>query len=89
MKKLLVIITFFCFSNLSAQTKQPDIKIINDTTIQIILNINEYRSLLSAIDEQIDSKKITKEIIMFIQQRARIMDVPKKVDIPKEEKPKQ
>lgn len=52
-----------------------------DTTIQITLNINQFRVLLSTIDQNIDSKKLSKELLEFLQKSAQIVqpsDKPKK-----------
>ena len=71
MKKLLTT-TALLFALLSqAQEKQ-------DTTIAMTVNINEFRALLYTIDQNIDSKKVSKELLEFIQKNAKIVaDKPK------------
>lgn len=69
MKKLLLIITLFIAVNLKAQDKQP-----KDTTISVTLNINQFRALLTIIDQSIDSKKQSREILDFLQTNARIIN---------------
>ena len=52
-----------------------------DTTIQIKMNINQFRGLLYAIDQNIDSKKVSKELLEFLQKSAQMVqpaDKPKK-----------
>lgn len=52
-----------------------------DTTIQITMTINQFRGLMAAIDQSIDSKKLSKEIITFLQESAKVVqpaDKPKK-----------
>jgi hypothetical protein len=56
---------------------QKESKIV-DTTIQITFSLNEYKAIMSAIDSNIDSKKISKEILEFIAKNAQlVMDKPK------------
>jgi hypothetical protein len=55
-----------------------------DTTIQITMSIQDYRAVLSTIDNNIDSKKVTKDLILFLQRSTKIV-----ADKPKEIKPKQ
>lgn len=47
-----------------------------DTTFQTTLSIKEYRALISTLDANIDSKKTTSDLILFIQ-RHTIMLPPK------------
>jgi hypothetical protein len=71
MKKLLTTAALFIALSSQAQEKQ-------DTTIAITVNINEFRALLYAIDTNIDSKKVSKELLEFIQKNAKIVaDKPK------------
>lgn len=71
MKKLLTT-TALLFTLLSqAQEKQ-------DTTIAMTVNINEFRAILYAIDQNIDSKKVSKELLEFIQKNSKMVaDKPK------------
>jgi hypothetical protein len=72
MKTIITILAAaFCLSA-SAQEKK-------DTTIEIKLNINEYRAIMSAIDANIDSKKISKDLLEFIAKNAFIADKPKEI----------
>ena len=60
-----------------AQEKKPQEKAPEqpkDTTIAVTLNINQFRALLFAIDQNIDSKKASKELIDFLQQNARMVN---------------
>ena len=66
--KLLLAALLLCGSA-QAQDKQP-----KDTTIAVTLNINQFRALLGVIDQNIDSKKTSKEILEFLQQNARIVN---------------
>ncbi len=52
-----------------------------DTTIQIKMNINQFRALLGTIDANIDSKSVSKSLLEFLQKSAQIVqpaDKPKK-----------
>lgn len=51
-----------------------------DTTISIIMSIHQYRALLNEIDKNVDSKKLSKELLEFLQRSAQIVqpiDKPK------------
>lgn len=63
-----------------AQEKPKDAPIKQDTTISIQMNINQFRGLLFAIDQNIDSKKVSKELLEFLQKSAQIVQP---VDKPK------
>lgn len=71
----------------SSATKKPDqvkvdsIKTPADTTITFSMNVNLYRQLLYTLDQNIDSKKVSREILEFLQKIAQIKqpaDNPKK-----------
>jgi hypothetical protein len=81
MKKMIVLGAIL-FS-LSSNAQQKESKII-DSTIEIKLSINEYRAIMSTIDANIDSKKLSKEILEFIAKNANLV-----LDKPKDIKPKQ
>ena len=52
-----------------------------DTTIQLKMNINQFRALLGTIDANIDSKSVSKSLLEFLQKSAQIVqpaDKPKK-----------
>lgn len=75
MKKLLItvlLITSYAF----AQDKPKQ-----DTIVAVQMNIQQFRALLTAIDQNIDSKKASKELIEFLTKSAQIVQ-PK--DKPKE-----
>ena len=64
-----------------AQTKpveQP--KAIQDTLINIEITLSQMRALFATIDQNLDSKKVSKEILEFLQKNARLVqpaDKPK------------
>lgn len=71
MKKLLTTTALFVALLSQAQEKQ-------DTTIAMTVNINEFRAILYAIDQNIDSKKVSKELLEFIQKNSKMVaDKPK------------
>jgi len=74
MKKTITILiaAFICVMSFG-QTKQ-------DTTIVITMPLDQFRALLYTIDQNIDSKKVSKELLEFLQKSAAIK--------PKEEQPK-
>jgi len=72
---LIIILSLNCFS----QEKK-------DTTIQTTLTIADYRALLYTIDANIDSKKISSDVVSFIQKHSVI--VPIKTDSSSAKNPK-
>lgn len=80
MKKLLLFTALFISLSTFAQ-KKDSVVVSKDTTIQILLSINQYRALLSTMDRYIDSKAVTKDWFDFLQKIATIYqpaDKPKK-----------
>lgn len=69
MKKLLFALMLIT-SQLNAQTK--------DTTIAVTMPLNQFKALLATIDASIDSKRLSKELLDFLQANARIIDLSKK-----------
>lgn len=49
-----------------------------DTTIVITMPLDQYRALLYTIDQNIDSKKVSKELLEFLQKSAAIK--PKEIE---------
>ena len=45
----------------------------SDSTVQVTMSLNQFRALLAAIDQNIDSKRASKELIEFLQQNARLV----------------
>lgn len=74
MKKVFALIAIAFSLSASAQ---------KDTTIQVTMNINQFRYLLSQIDKNIDSKSASYPLMEFLQKSAQIV-----ADKPKEEQPK-
>lgn len=73
MKKLITLFALVICLTATAQKK--------DTTIQITFSLDQYKALLYTIDMYMDSKRLSKEIIEFIQKNAQILqpaDKPKK-----------
>ena len=58
--------------SLSSNAQQKESKII-DSTIKITFSINEYRAVMSTIDANIDSKKLSKDLLEFIAKRAELI----------------
>ncbi len=69
MKKLLLIITIFVGLSLQAQTPQQP----KDTTVQITLTLNQLRAVFAVLDQNIDSKKVSKEVLEFLQANAKML----------------
>ena len=71
-KTILFSLMLFVASISFAQEKKQEQP--KDTTIAVTLNINQFRALLFTIDNSIDSKKTSKEILDFLQQNARMVN---------------
>ena len=72
MKKLFLAFALLLSLSVFGQT-QPK----QDTTIIVTLSLDQYRSLLYVIDQNIDSKKLSKDVIELLQKSAAIK--PKEV----------
>lgn len=84
MKKSILTL-FACLSAIVvfAQDKPKEAPVKQDTIIAVQMNINQFRGLLYAIDQNIDSKKVSKELLEFLQNSARIVqpkDKPKEIN---------
>ena len=71
MKKAILMIIAVFITALSFGQKQ-------DTTIVITMPLNQFRALLYTIDSNIDSKKVSKELLEFLQKSAAIK--PKEIE---------
>ena len=89
MKKTIAIIfaAFILSTTVNAQAKKDSTQSApKDTTIAVVMTLDQFRMLLSTIDQNIDSKSISRQVLGFLQQSAQIMQP---ADKPKEEaKPK-
>jgi hypothetical protein len=75
MKKILVILAVLISFHSFGQAKQ-------DTTVHIVLSMNDYRILVRSIDQNIDSKAVTKALFELMDKGTQII-----ADKPKEKKP--
>lgn len=80
MKKLLLIITLFVVVALQGQTPQQP----KDTTVQITLTLNQLRAVFAVLDQNIDSKKVSKEVLEFLQANAKMLTPTSVTDKPAE-----
>ena len=81
MKKALLSIAILFALSASAQKK--------DTTIQITVTLDQYRAILYTIDQNIDSKKVSKDIVEFLNKSAQMVADKPKTDPVLPTKPKQ
>lgn len=68
MKKLLI--TLLLITSYSFAQDKPK----QDTIIAVQMNINQFRAVISAIDQNIDSKRASKELIEFLSKSAKIVE---------------
>jgi len=52
--------------------QKDSVKAKQDTTIQISMSLDQFRLLLYSIDQNIDSKKVSKDLLEFLQKSAAI-----------------
>ena len=84
MKKVTTLIAIGLSLSASAQNLK-DAKVVGfqpkqDTTIRIDLPIDQFRALLYTIDGNIDSKKVSSELLTFLQKNAQMVaDKPKPI----------
>ena len=64
MKKAIIGILVLFTLNTKAQEKK-------DTTLQTTLTINEFRAVLYAIDQNIDSKSLSKQLIELLNKNTK------------------
>jgi len=71
MKKTLLILSVLFALGVSAQEKK-------DTTVQTTLSLDQYKAVLYAIDQNIDSKSLSKQLIDLLNKNTAIVaDKPK------------
>ena len=75
MRKLITTLSFFFIAAICFGQKDSTAK---DTTIQITVKLNDFKALLFLIDQNIDSKKTSKEILDFLYKNAAILPTEKK-----------
>lgn len=78
MKKSIITIAI-CLLSIVAFAQEPKAK--QDTTVQITLTLSQFKALLGAIDANVDSKKVSLELLKFIQENTKMVqpaDKPKK-----------
>lgn len=81
--KNLTLTLFACLIVAFAFAQEPKKEPVKqDTIIQITLKLSDYKNLLGIIDANIDSKKLSKDLIEFIAKNAQIVqpaDKPKPI----------
>jgi len=75
MRKLITTLSFLFIAAICFGQKDSTAK---DTTIQITVKLNDFKALLFLIDQNIDSKKTSKEILDFLYKNAAILPTEKK-----------
>lgn len=82
MNKLILTLIICLFTTLAfAQDKPKEEPVKQDTIIAVKMDIKQFRYLLMVIDQNVDSKKASKELLDFLQSSALILqpaDKPKK-----------
>lgn len=63
----LLLITGVAFAQDKPQAKQ-------DTVIAVEMKIDQFRAVLITIDQNVDSKKISKELLEFLQKSAKMIE---------------
>lgn len=77
MKKVLIILLLITGVALAQEPKAKQ-----DTIIQVTMKLDQFRAVLITIDQNIDSKRVSKELLEFLQKSAQMVqpsDKPKEV----------
>lgn len=81
MKKSILTLSLILVSILAFSQDKPKVEPAKaDTTIAIQMKLDQFKALLYTIDASIDSKKVSKELLEFLQKSAQIVqpaDKPK------------
>ena len=73
MKKTIIAALLLLSINAFSQKEQ-----VKDSTVKITMTLQEYRQVLNVIDNNIDSKALTKQLLDFFQKRTELVaDKPK------------
>jgi len=78
----LSLLTGIAFAQVKPQAKQ-------DTIISVEMKIDQFRAVLMTIDQNVDSKKISKDLLGFLQKSAKIVQPVDKPNPQPVIKPKQ
>lgn len=82
MKKATILFAFLIGMILNATAQKDSSKPKQDTVIQVLLPLDQYRALLYVLDQNIDSKKLSKEVFELLGKAASIYQP---ADKPKEQ----
>lgn len=63
----LLLLTSIAFAQDKPQAKQ-------DTVISVEMKLDQFRAVLMTIDQNIDSKRISKELLEFLQKSAKMIE---------------
>ena len=78
MKKIFTILTIAIALSFSVNAQEKKEHEKKDTTISVQMSLSDFRIVLSTIDQNIDSKKISSGLLEFLQKNASIVaDKPK------------
>lgn len=76
MKKTIIIAAILFSFSANAQTK--DTKEKKDTTVQVTMTLDQFKSVIATIDKNVDSKSVSNALIEFLYKSTQIVaDKPK------------
>lgn len=79
MKKLIIASALLFSLTVNAQTKEK-----KDTTVQVTMTLEQFKSLMLTIDKNIDSKAVSNGLLDFLYKSTQIVaDKPKETAKPK------
>jgi len=79
MKKLIIASALLFSLSVNAQTKEK-----KDTTVQITMKLEDFKSLIVTIDKNVDSKSVSNALLDFLYKSTQIVsDKPKDTIKPK------
>lgn len=73
-KSILTLLLLVSVSLVFAQEKPKVEPVKQDTVIAVEMKIDQFRAVLMTIDQNIDSKKISKELLEFLQKSAKMIE---------------
>lgn len=73
MKKLIIAFALLFSLSVNAQSKEK-----KDTTVQVTMTLDQFKSVIATIDKNVDSKSVSNALIDFLYKSTQIVaDKPK------------
>lgn len=84
MKKITILLAIVLALSTSAFCQKKDSSVQKlDTVVQVTLTVRDYQAVMTVIDQNIDSKKLSKEILEFFLKNAKLVAIDPKEKLKK------